>query len=334
MAKTVCAALSEMQCALLGLMWTKSHGMQEMFTKLFYTLCQWRPIHMISEITLLQWMERLVLLTVIWLFMLRPDVLLLAAIYAKCLAPVACLVSFSGVSWAQIAGESSLSPLSVWNVLLNAGSSLEIKPISLVSLKLNDRFATLEHSLASLAEHVDKLNQEVNIVMNESLGVATGGETVTRVVVFDLSVISKMEKTLNNFSITVMSLSAKMDNAGSVSTPFFSINKIRPWIMNRFDGVCVFTSDVNSGYLSLDIAIIIDNFLASHVCKVFELAKCFLSVRLFFKNKLSVSILGLYVGALSGVWFSQADNINFLIAKAVNKSSFVILGGDFNEDGA
>ncbi|KAG9307388.1 hypothetical protein G9A89_017217 [Geosiphon pyriformis] len=57
-----------------------------------------------------------------------------------------------------------------------------------------------------------------------------------------------------------------------------------------------------------------------------------LSIKLLFKNKLSVSILGLYAGVSSVVQFFQAGKINSLIAKAVNEFSFVILGGDFNEN--
>ncbi|KAG9302033.1 hypothetical protein G9A89_021077 [Geosiphon pyriformis] len=71
-------------------------------------------------------------------------------------------------------------------------------------------------------------------------------------------------------------------------------------IMNKFDGVWVFTSSLDSGYLDSGIAIIMDNFLARHVL----------------------------------VQFSQTGEINSLIAKAVNKSFFIILGGDFNENGA
>ncbi|KAG9299196.1 hypothetical protein G9A89_013844 [Geosiphon pyriformis] len=85
---------------------------------------------------------------------------------------------------------------------------------------------------------------------------------------------------------------------------------------------------MNSGYLDLGIAVIIDNFLTRHIYKVSEVPGWLLSIKLLFKNKLSVSILGLYAGVSSAVHFSQAGKINFLIAKAVNKSSFIILGGD------
>ncbi|KAG9285556.1 hypothetical protein G9A89_006544 [Geosiphon pyriformis] len=140
----------------------------------------------------------------------------LAAIYAKHSAPVA---------YPIIIG-SSFPPLLVCNVLLNNGSSLEMKSIPQVSSVLDNRFAALEHSLASLAEHVDKLakrldtpgsmNQEMDIVMSESLGVATNGGTVVRAAVFDSLIVSRMEEMLKNFSVMVMSLSAKMDNASLV----------------------------------------------------------------------------------------------------------------------
>ncbi|KAG9299610.1 hypothetical protein G9A89_020781 [Geosiphon pyriformis] len=73
--------------------------------------------------------------------------------------------------------------------------------------------------------------------------------------------------------------------------------------------------------------------LAKHMCKVLKVPGQLLLVKLLFKNRLSVSILGLYAGASLTVHFSQADEINSLIARAVNEFSFVILGGDFNKDG-
>ncbi|KAG9296553.1 hypothetical protein G9A89_015145 [Geosiphon pyriformis] len=256
----------------------------------------------------------------------------LAAIYTKHLAPVAYSVSFGS------------------NVLLKAGSSLEIKPISLVFLELDNRFAALECSLTSLTEYVNmlakrletpepmvfQLSPGLDIVISESLGVAAGGETVVEVVVFDPAVISKMEETLNNFSITVMSFSAKLDNAGLndiicwhkeknnlvfIFTKSKLKEKICSWIVNKFDGMQVFTSGLESGNLGAGVVVVMKFSLAKHVCKILEVSSRLLSIKLLFKNKLSVSILGLYAG-----------NINSLIAKTVNESSFVILSGDFNED--
>ncbi|KAG9293316.1 hypothetical protein G9A89_007562 [Geosiphon pyriformis] len=262
----------------------------------------------------------------------------LAAIYAKCSAPVAHSVSFG------------------------AGSSLEMKPIPWVSLKLNDRFVTFEHSLTSFAERVDMLAKRLNtseptvsqlspgwanIVMSEGLGVATGDETVVEAVVFDPTVISRLKKTLNNLLITVMNLSAKMDNADlddiicwhkkknnlvSIFMKSKLKGKICTWIVNKFDGVQVFISGLESSYLGASVVVVMNSSLARHVCKISKMLGWLLFIKLLFKNKLSVSILGLYTSVFSVAQFFQAGNINSLIAKAVNKFFFVILGGDFNED--
>ncbi|KAG9291642.1 hypothetical protein G9A89_022061 [Geosiphon pyriformis] len=110
----------------------------------------------------------------------------------------------------------------------------------------------------------------------------------------------------------------EINNLISIVTETKLRDKVHLWIINRFDGVYVFTSGVNSGYLGFGVAIIMNTSLAYHVYKVSEVPGRILCVRLLFKNKLSVSILGLYAGAS---------------LVAVNEFSFVILGGDFNEDG-
>ncbi|KAG9284319.1 hypothetical protein G9A89_007474 [Geosiphon pyriformis] len=124
-----------------------------------------------------------------------------------------------------------------------------------------------------------------------------------------------------------------LNNLVSIVTETKLKDKVRPWITTKFDGVWVFTSGLDSGYLGSGVAIVMNNSLARHIFKVSEVPGWLLSIRLLFKNKLSVSVLGLYTGASSGVQFSQAGNINSLIAKTVNELSFVVLGGDFNEDG-
>ncbi|KAG9307279.1 hypothetical protein G9A89_017107 [Geosiphon pyriformis] len=95
----------------------------------------------------------------------------------------------------------------------------------------------------------------------------------------------------------------------------------------------MFSSGLASGYMDANVAIVMNRSLAKHMYKISEIPGCLLCIRLLFKNKLLVSILGLYAGVSLAVQFFQADEINCLIAKAVNEFSFVILSGDFNEDG-
>ncbi|KAG9284828.1 hypothetical protein G9A89_003751 [Geosiphon pyriformis] len=143
-------------------------------------------------------------------------------------APVTRPVAFGSASWASVVSRSFFPPFSGQNVFSKNDSSLEIRLTPLVSLKMNDRFTTLKCSLTSLTECVNKLAKRLDtfgptvfqlradIVISEDLGVATSGEAVVRAVVFDLLVVLKMEKTLKNLSVMVMSLSAKMNNAGLV----------------------------------------------------------------------------------------------------------------------
>ncbi|KAG9296991.1 hypothetical protein G9A89_008577 [Geosiphon pyriformis] len=217
---------------------------------------------------------------------------------------VAHLVSFGGFSWAKIAG----LPL-------------------------------FEHSFASFTEYVDMLvkrlkalgpivsqlspgcqplitpllqNQEADIVMNKNLGVATGGKTVVGAVIFNFSVIKKMENTLKNLAIMVMSFSAKINNAGLVSAEDVVCwhRESRNMIANKFKDVCVFMFGSDKGFLGTGVAVIMNNSL----------------------GKLSVTVLGLYTGASFETRFGQALEVNSVIAEAINFSTFVVLGEDFNEN--
>ncbi|KAG9293135.1 hypothetical protein G9A89_001762 [Geosiphon pyriformis] len=93
----------------------------------------------------------------------------------------------------------------------------------------------------------------------------------------------------------------------------------RLWIRDKFNGIRVFLSGLNKRFFGAEVTIIINTFLACYVCKVSEVPGWLLSIKLLFKNKLSVSILELYVRT------SMA---------AVNKFLFVVLGGNFNKDGS
>ncbi|KAG9300883.1 hypothetical protein G9A89_015339 [Geosiphon pyriformis] len=107
-----------------------------------------------------------------------------------------------------------------------------------------------------------------------------------------------------------------------------------PWIKNKFEGVWIFTSGLDVGYLSAGVTVIMNNSLACHISKIKVVPGHVISVCLLFKDKLLVTVLGLYAGASSGVCFGQVSEVNSLIAKAVNTSNFVVLGGDFNENGS
>ncbi|KAG9299548.1 hypothetical protein G9A89_020719 [Geosiphon pyriformis] len=97
-----------------------------------------------------------------------------------------------------------------------------------------------------------------------------------------------------------------IDNLVSIFMETKLKNKACPWLVDKFDDVCVFSSGLNSGYVGADVAIVINRFLAKYVYKISE-------------NKLLVSILELYAGASLATQFSQANEINSLIAKTINE---------------
>ncbi|KAG9295046.1 hypothetical protein G9A89_017840 [Geosiphon pyriformis] len=157
------------------------------------------------------------------------------------------------------------------------------------------------------------------------------GGLETKLIALEASVGSVLDK-LNILCSDIICWHKDISNLVFIVTETKLRGMVRPWITDKFDGVCVFTSGLNSGHMGSGIAIIMDSSLAKHVCKISEIPGWLLSLRLLFGNKLSVSILGLYAGASLVVQFSQVSDINSLVAKAVNETSFVILGGDFNKD--
>ncbi|KAG9300762.1 hypothetical protein G9A89_023560 [Geosiphon pyriformis] len=105
-------------------------------------------------------------------------------------------------------------------------------------------------------------------------------------------------------------------------------------IVNKFDGVQIFSSGLDKGFHGAGVAIIMANSLACHVTKIEEVSGQVIVMCFLFKNKLLVSVIGLYAGAFSGTCFGQTFEVNSVIAKAVNSSCFVVLGGNFNENGS
>ncbi|KAG9299646.1 hypothetical protein G9A89_020817 [Geosiphon pyriformis] len=101
-------------------------------------------------------------------------------------------------------------------------------------------------------------------------------------------------------------------------------SNIRLWIINKLDRFWVFTSGLDVGFRGTGVVIVMNNSLVQHVSKVNEIPGHLISVCLLFKNKLSVIILGLYTAA----------DINSMVSKTVNFSSFVVLDSDFNENGS
>ncbi|KAG9297125.1 hypothetical protein G9A89_019406 [Geosiphon pyriformis] len=151
--------------------------------------------------------------------------------------------------------------------------------------------------------------------------------------------IGSLELNMMALEASIRSVLDRLDHLRSGSgnmVSFITETKLRfssgPWIKDKFDGVRVFSSGLDKGFMGARVAIVMNTSLARHVFKVEEIPGRVISVRLLFKGKLSVTVLGLYAGASSGARFGQASEVNTLIVKMVNSSNFVVLGGDLNEN--
>ncbi|KAG9300033.1 hypothetical protein G9A89_018310 [Geosiphon pyriformis] len=245
------------------------------------------------------------------------------------------------------------------------GSLKNGKPLSSVVNNLELHLVNIKSSLVSLVRQISKLakrlksfmpavfqpspgcqllvtppsqNQREDIVMEMGSSEATSGKTAAVLGSNASPKVVKLENMLEGFSALVISLLACLDDLALVDDNVIHWHKDMNNLVSIFTESKlkerIFTSNLDSGSLGAGVMIVVNFSLVKHICKVSKMPSQLLSIKLLFKNKLSVSILGLYAGASLVVWFSQASEINFLIVKAINESFFVILGGDFNEDGS
>ncbi|KAG9307162.1 hypothetical protein G9A89_016990 [Geosiphon pyriformis] len=300
------------------------------------------------------------------------DQIHLTGIYKKKQAPIACLVFFgvfSSVpfgSGPSFVAETSLftsalpSDHSVYDCLASLECSMKLlaDQVSGILEKLDSMklvpMMTTSNAFSTVVPVSAVSGSDSNMVLDSALVISNSTPPVISDTAFVISLssskvlttkISGLESKIVALEVLVESVLEKLDyfvlvwkvamcNIRGMNNPAKQDDIAHPWLVNKFDDVCVFSSGLDSGYVGASVAIVINRSLARHVYKVSKILSYLLCIRLLFKNKLLVSILGLYTSASLATQFSQADEINFLIAKAVNESSFVILGGDFNKDGS
>ncbi|KAG9287981.1 hypothetical protein G9A89_017576 [Geosiphon pyriformis] len=194
----------------------------------------------------------------------------------------------------------------------------------------------LVSNLDMLVDHVlassDLLPSNVNVLD------ASFGSSISKILTIKIDGLESKLLVLEAFIVWKFATCNVHDLTSSNMVSFVTETKlhssIKPWIANRFDGVCVFMSGLDKGFFGAEMAIIMDSSLTCHVSRVKEISGWVISIRLLFKGKLSVTFLGLYTGVSSRVRFGQASVVNSLIVKTVNSSTFVVLGGNFNENGS
>ncbi|KAG9295762.1 hypothetical protein G9A89_008990 [Geosiphon pyriformis] len=248
-------------------------------------------------------------------------------------------IFFGGRTWAQITGgffSHVAFSVSFGTVLsLVAETSLFASALS-GNCNVYGCLASLKHTLELLADQVSGILEKLGSIKLVPLTTISDASPLA----VPMSVVSGLDlnMVLDNASV-ISNLSPPVinDTASVISSSGSKVltTKIGGLESKMKIAMCnVFTSGLDSSYIDSGIVVIMDISLARHVCKVTEVPGQLLSIKLLFKNKLSVSILGLYIGASSVVCFSQANKINSFIVKALNEFSFVVLGEDFNENGS
>ncbi|KAG9290410.1 hypothetical protein G9A89_007141 [Geosiphon pyriformis] len=285
------------------------------------------------------------------------------SLYTKKNVPISRLAAFGGKSWAQVVSDVLSSGHPLFDSGLGSGSFPfgvfglgGAAPLSSVDISfLEEHLASLKHSLELLADQVSGIVKRLSFVELVPLVPSSLGSPIAAAA-FKNSMLD-LDMALNSASVLSAScLSLVVDGAhnlssssskvltskvGGLETKLASLkasietklhSSVGSWIANKFEGVQVFAFGLEKGFLGAGMTVIVNNSLACHVFKVEEVPGRLISVWLLFKSKLLVILLGLYASASAEAHFCQAVEVNSLIAKAVNSSTFVILGGDFNEN--
>ncbi|KAG9297266.1 hypothetical protein G9A89_001535 [Geosiphon pyriformis] len=226
----------------------------------------------------------------------------LANIYKRKQAPVVCLVSFGGFFFCVV-----LSIPSGIGLLLGA------KPLVMVSNPLDnsglaDRMVSLKCSIELLLDQISEILRKLSFV--ELVSLSSSSCVLPSIVASSLDLALNLDMVVDNVLVSFFLSLLVVENTG----PKLSLNNSKVFTtkvsglelkmmalevsVSLFNSVWVFTSGLDSGHMSSGVVIIMNISLVRHVCKV-----------------------------------SEASKINSFIAKVMNESFFIIVGGDFNENG-
>ncbi|KAG9296302.1 hypothetical protein G9A89_014894 [Geosiphon pyriformis] len=256
----------------------------------------------------------------------------LARLYKKKSVLISRPTAFSGKTWAQVvslAGSSDGLYFSSGSDFffsdtsdLNSGFPLVLADNS----SLNVCLASLECSLKLLADQISSILKKLSFV---ELVLALSLATPTSLVLhldMDMALDSVLMPSASPFSAAgnvvsdFSSSSSKVltFKVGSLKSKMVALEVLISLVLEKLDHLCsglVFTSGLESGYLGLGVAIIMNVFLVQHMCKVSE-----------------VSVLGLYGDVTLEKRLAYSHVINSMVAETLNGSIFVVLSGDFNEN--
>ncbi|KAG9292907.1 hypothetical protein G9A89_016269 [Geosiphon pyriformis] len=271
----------------------------------------------------------------------------LAKLYVKKNVPISHPAAFGSKSWTQMVslassagGSSSGSGFGFGPSLSGALGLVGGAPFSPINgSPLDARLASLEHSLKLLADQVSGILRKLNFV--ELVSMVPSSDTSSLVGSVPVAPVLNSDIVLDGMlmSPSPPSSNAELDAGFSSSSSKVLTTKVgglesKMLALEASVGSVLNQCSCQAGECCMLASQFWQFGLVHHENKVEieEISGQVILVCLLFKGKLSVIILGLYAGASLGIHFRQASEVNSFIAKAVNASNFVVLGGNFNKN--
>ncbi|KAG9293020.1 hypothetical protein G9A89_016382 [Geosiphon pyriformis] len=254
------------------------------------------------------------------------DCLQLAKLYAKKNVPISRSAAFGGKSWAQVVSLASPSGGSLSDSGLGVGFSPPTTSVlsggfpsfMILDSSLDVRLASLECSLELLADQVSSILRKLSCVelvhMVSSFGapLLVGSVPLASVLDSDMALDGELA------SFALHSSSADLGAGFNSSSSKVLTNKVGG-LESKMSALEAFVSSVLASQL-------VWKFATCNVRGLNNSAKQADVIRWHFDMGNLVSIF------TESKLKNKTGDINSLIAKAINESSFVVLGGNFNED--
>ncbi|KAG9303604.1 hypothetical protein G9A89_018500 [Geosiphon pyriformis] len=254
------------------------------------------------------------------------DRVYLANIYKRKQAPITHPVSFGNKTWAQVL----VIVLVLWSFVTDVLVANKGVSIAHNDSSIDDCLASLECFLKLLANQVSSIVKKLSMVKLVLLAPIFGSFSPPIVVFLGLvvglnMVVNALHVPFIFSPLMVSNTILDLDSSSSkVLTAKVGGLKSKLLVLDAsFKEIQIFTSGLDKDFFGMNMAVIMNNSLAYHVSKVKKVPDW---------SKLSVRVLGLYASVLFEARFKQASEVNSLIAKTVNTSTFVVLEGNFNEN--
>ncbi|KAG9291253.1 hypothetical protein G9A89_021755 [Geosiphon pyriformis] len=262
----------------------------------------------------------------------------LAKLYVKKNVLISRLAAFGGRSWAQVvlavstSHNHSAEAGSGFFPIVSMDSDGKCLSITLLNSSLDAHFplTSVFQSLIPVLSAVVDSSVDLDMVLNIPDAYSAPSSPATDdVLVLSSSSTRVLTSKVGSLKSKLVVLKASVGSKVAMC----NVRDINiPAKQEDFERIRIFLSGLDKGFLRAGMTVIMNNSLACHVSKVEEVPGCLILVWLFFKSKLSVTFVDLYAGVSAEIRFGLVLKINSLIAKAVNSSSFVVLGEDFNKN--